>query len=99
LTTSPSLSLPLTFFYILGTLGHHLSHGTPLIAAVEKAVRCASLSVTRKGAQSSYPTVQEVSALGLASYGPITTSEGGEGSEVQRPISREEIRRALSLPT
>jgi hypothetical protein len=50
-----------------GTLAHHLSHGASLPDAIRKAVQCASISVTRKGAQESYPTSEELLSLDLIS--------------------------------
>jgi ribokinase len=54
-----------SFSPLLGTLAHHLSRGASLHTAIQKAVQCASISVTRKGAQESYPTTEELSSLGL----------------------------------
>lgn len=44
----------------LGALAGYVSRGLPLLDAVAKAVRCASISVTRKGAQASYPCCNEL---------------------------------------
>lgn len=49
----------------VGTLAHHLSHGSNLHNAIEKSIQCASISVTRKGAQESYPTSAELISLGI----------------------------------
>lgn len=48
---------------IIGTLSHHLSRGSNLHDAITKAIQCASISVTRKGAQESYPTPSELISL------------------------------------
>ena len=44
----------------VGTMSYHLSQGTDLSGAVQKAVECAALSVTRQGAQESYPSRDEL---------------------------------------
>lgn len=52
----------------VGTLAHHLARGASLHNAIAKAVQCASISVTRKGAQESYPTSEELISLDLISH-------------------------------
>ncbi len=44
----------------LGALAHALAHGSTLPAALPAAVHVASVSVQRKGAQSSYPLLKEL---------------------------------------
>lgn len=44
----------------IGTLAYHLSNGLNIKKAVALAVECASISVTRKGAQTSYPSRNEL---------------------------------------
>jgi ribokinase len=58
-------SFLILFSLLLGTLAHHLSHGASLHESIAKAVQCASISVTRKGAQESYPSTEELISLGL----------------------------------
>jgi sugar/nucleoside kinase (ribokinase family) len=60
---------------VVGTLAHHLAHGASLQDAMRKAVECASISVTRKGAQESYPTPEELLSLGL-----VSNLEGDKGT-------------------
>lgn len=43
-----------------GTLACNLSRCVPLSMSIERAVHCASLSVTRTGAQSSYPRLSDI---------------------------------------
>lgn len=54
-----------TFLLIISSVGSfagYLARGIPLLQAVGNAVQCASVSVTRRGAQSSYPIVDELGA-------------------------------------
>jgi len=44
----------------LGAFAHLVAHGLPLQEALKGAVRVASISVQRRGAQSSYPTAKEL---------------------------------------
>eukprot|EP01034_Spumella_vulgaris_P026018 gene26018-32541_t len=44
----------------IGSFASHLTRGSSLHAAVSSAVNCASISVTRKGAQKSYPKLDEL---------------------------------------
>jgi ribokinase len=44
----------------VGALAVHLAGGASLAAAVERATDVAAISVTRRGAQNSYPTLEEV---------------------------------------
>jgi ribokinase len=44
----------------LGSLAGYLSREVPLLQAVAQAVQCASVSVTRRGAQGSYPNLTEL---------------------------------------
>ena len=43
-----------------GTLSYHISNGVNLKQSVIYGVECASISVTRKGAQTSYPEFSEL---------------------------------------
>jgi ribokinase len=45
-----------------GTLAARLADGSDMDAAVETAVRAAALTVTRRGAQASFPTAEELAA-------------------------------------
>lgn len=45
---------------LLGTLACNLARGASLQEAVHRAVCCASISVTRRGAQVSYPLLSEL---------------------------------------
>lgn len=47
----------------IGALAAELAHGTPVVAAARFASRAAALTVTRKGAQQSIPTRDEVDAF------------------------------------
>jgi ribokinase len=49
----------------LGAFAHYLQRGEPLSACVSKANRVASLSVRKRGTQSSYPSRERLKALGL----------------------------------
>ena len=44
----------------IGSLAAYLARGLPLVKAAELAVACASISVTRKGSQVSYPCLDEI---------------------------------------
>lgn len=47
----------------VGGFAHYLSEGLDIFKAARKSVMVASISVTRKGAQESYPNLEEVSHL------------------------------------
>lgn len=47
----------------LGALASFLCKGNTLVEAVKNAIRCASISVTSRGAQSSYPHFADIAAI------------------------------------
>ena len=51
---------PFPVVAVAGTLAYHISNGLNLRKSVIYAVECASISVTRKGAQTSYPERSEL---------------------------------------
>lgn len=57
----------------VGTLACNLSRSVPLPVSIERAVHCASLSVTRTGAQSSYPRLSDIEG---SKYAPPALVDG-----------------------
>ena len=57
----------------IGTLACNLSRCIPLSVSIERAVHCASLSVTRTGAQSSYPRLSDIEG---SEYAPPVLIDG-----------------------
>ncbi len=47
----------------IGSLAANLARNVPLETAIPRAIVCASLSVTKKGAQSSYPVLADLRVL------------------------------------
>ena len=50
----------------VGAFAYGLANGLPAVAAAELGCRCAGISVTRHGTQTSFPTVEELAQLRLA---------------------------------
>jgi ribokinase len=50
----------------VGAFAYGLAHGLSAVAAAELGCRCAGISVTRHGTQTSFPTVEELAQLRLA---------------------------------
>lgn len=46
-----------------GTFASNLSRNVNIELAIQRAIYCASISVTKKGAQISYPSIQEIKDL------------------------------------
>jgi ribokinase len=47
----------------VGAFAYGLAHGLTAVAAAELGCRCAGVSVTRQGTQTSFPTVDELAEL------------------------------------
>lgn len=58
-----------------GSLAANLARNVPFETAIPRAIVCASLSVTKKGAQVSYPTLIELRDLQQRSYEEEETNE------------------------
>jgi hypothetical protein len=71
-----------------GTLGANIARNVPLSQAVPRAILCASLSVTKRGAQCSCPTVADLQQL---------TLDGGTSGADFLPPPAEESRDATEL--
>lgn len=48
-----------------GSFAYYYSRGLPVVECAKRAAQVASLSTTRSGNQSSYPTREELKELGL----------------------------------
>lgn len=77
----------------VGSLAANLARNVPLETAVPRAIVCASLSVTKKGAQASYPVLSDLKALEERVWdeeeeeetGDMPTAgAGGAGGQAQR---------------
>jgi hypothetical protein len=75
-----------------GTLGANIARNVPLSQAVPRAILCASLSVTKRGAQCSCPTVTDLQQLTLddgtsgADFLPPPAEEGRDVTELKMAI-------------
>lgn len=78
-------------YLYLGTLASNLARGATLSQAVHRAVCCASVSVTRRGAQVSYPLLRE---LDPSVHPPVAPSDWKTLSLVDQ---KAQIRNQLSL--
>lgn len=58
-----------------GSLAANLARNVPLETAIPRAIVCASLSVTKKGAQASYPALADLRALQERTYEESPTEE------------------------
>lgn len=58
-----------------GSLSANLARNVPLETAIPRAIVCASLSVTKKGAQASYPALADLRALQERTYEESPTEE------------------------
>jgi ribokinase len=46
--------------YLIGSLAAYLSRGISIAEALQRSIECASMSVTKRGAQSKYPKNDEL---------------------------------------
>jgi hypothetical protein len=75
-----------------GTLGANIARNVPLNQAVPRAILCASLSVTKRGAQCSCPTITDLQQLVLgdgtsgADFLPPPAEEGRDVTELKMAI-------------
>ena len=69
-------------YFFAGSLASNLARNASLDDAINRALHCASLSVTKKGAQASYAHLAELQGNGEDAYCPPPLSATGVANKL-----------------